>query len=89
MLINVAYIGRWIHKGAIIQFNNHEVIIPLELFMYAYNPLSPVDFYGEPNPQYAPTIPGFATIRTNGNNRSRPMLTSPTPMTYPTNPTAV
>jgi hypothetical protein len=57
MLVNVAYIGHWIHKGAIVQFNNHEAIIPLDLFMYAYNRLSPVDFYGEPNPQYVPSRP--------------------------------
>jgi hypothetical protein len=57
MLVNVAYIGHWIHKGAIVQFNNHEGIIPLDVFMYAYNRLSPVDFYGEPNPQYVPYRP--------------------------------
>jgi DNA invertase Pin-like site-specific DNA recombinase len=57
MLVNVAYIGHWIHKGAIVQFNNHEGIIPLDLFMYAYNRLSPVDFYGEPNAQYVPYRP--------------------------------
>lgn len=57
MLINVAYIGHWVHKGAIVHFNNHEAIIPLDLFMYAYNRLSPVDFYGDPNPHYVPYRP--------------------------------
>ncbi len=57
MLINVAYIGHWIHMGAITQWNNHEPIIPLDLFMYAYNRISPTDFHGEPNPNYVPYRP--------------------------------
>ncbi len=72
MLVNVAYIGHWIHKGAIVQFNNHEGIIPLDLFMYAYNRLSPVDFYGEPNPQYVPYRPW---IRHNKDEREEPKPT--------------
>ncbi|MBK8034720.1 MAG: recombinase family protein [Chloroflexi bacterium] len=57
MLVNVAYIGHWIHMGAVVQWNNHEAIIPLDLFMYAYNRLSPTDFHGEPNPNYVPYRP--------------------------------
>ncbi len=57
MLVNVAYIGHWVHMGAVVQWNNHEAIIPLELFMYAYNRLSPTDFHGEPNPNYVPYRP--------------------------------
>jgi len=57
MLINVAYIGHWIHMGAVVQWNNHEPIIPLDLFMYAFNRLSPTDFHGEPNPNYVPYRP--------------------------------
>jgi len=57
MLVNVAYIGHWIHKGAVVAWNNHEAIIPLELFMYAYNRLSSTDFHGEPNPSYVPYRP--------------------------------
>ena len=57
MLVNVAYIGHWIHMGAVVQWNNHEAIIPLDLFMYAYNRLSPTDFHGDPNPQYVPYRP--------------------------------
>lgn len=57
MLVNVAYIGHWIHQGAVVAWDNHEPIVPLELFMYAYNRLSPTDFYGEPNPQYVPYRP--------------------------------
>lgn len=57
MLVNVAYIGHWVHMGAVVQWNNHEPIIPLDLFMYAYNRLSPTDFHGEPNPNYIPYRP--------------------------------
>jgi DNA invertase Pin-like site-specific DNA recombinase len=57
MLVNVAYIGHWVHLGAVVQWNNHAAIIPLDLFMYAYNRLSPTDFHGEPNPQYVPYRP--------------------------------
>lgn len=57
MLVNVAYIGHWIHMNAIVRWNNHEGIIPLDLFMYAFNRLSPTDFHGEPNPQYVPYRP--------------------------------
>ncbi|MDL1900532.1 recombinase family protein [Anaerolineae bacterium CFX9] len=57
MLVNVAYIGHWIHMGAVVQWNNHEAIIPLDLFMFAYNRLSPTDFHGDPNPQYVPYRP--------------------------------
>lgn len=52
MFCNVAYIGHWVHKGMIIQWHNHEVIIPEDLFMFAYNRLSSTDFYGDPNPEY-------------------------------------
>jgi len=57
MLVNVAYIGHWIHMGAVVQWNNHEPIIPRDLFMFAYNRLSPTDFHGDPNPQYVPYRP--------------------------------
>jgi DNA invertase Pin-like site-specific DNA recombinase len=69
MLINVAYIGHWIHKGVIVQWHNHEVIIPNDLFLYAYNRISAVDFYGEPNPQYVPYRPW---TRHNKAERSEP-----------------
>ncbi|MCB9453330.1 MAG: recombinase family protein [Anaerolineaceae bacterium] len=57
LLVNVAYIGHWVHKGVIAQWHNHEAIIPNDLFMYAYNRISSTDFYGEPNPQYVPYRP--------------------------------
>lgn len=57
MLINVAYIGHWIHQQVIVQWHNHEAIVPNDLFMYAFNRISPHDFYGQPNAQYVPYRP--------------------------------
>jgi hypothetical protein len=57
MLSNVVYIGHWAHRGVIVERYNHEAIVPLDLFMYAYNKLSPVDFNGEPNLEYTPQRP--------------------------------
>jgi hypothetical protein len=54
MLCQVAYIGHWVHQGAIVQWNNHEAIVPHDLFMFAYNRLSPTDFFGDPNPEHIP-----------------------------------
>ncbi len=57
LLVNVAYIGHWIHQQVIVAWHNHEAIIPNDLFMYAYNRISQTDFYGEPNPHYVPYRP--------------------------------
>lgn len=57
LLVNVAYIGHWIHQQVIVEWHNHEAIIPNDLFMYAYNRISQTDFYGEPNPHYVPYRP--------------------------------
>lgn len=54
MFCNVAYLGHWVHKGMIVQWHNHESLIPEDLFMFAYNRLSSTDFYGDPNPEYIP-----------------------------------
>ncbi|MBZ0305728.1 MAG: recombinase family protein [Anaerolineae bacterium] len=53
-LTNVAYIGHWVHKGAIVEWDNHAPLIEHDLFMYAFNTLSETDFHGEPNPDYSP-----------------------------------
>jgi hypothetical protein len=54
MFTNIAYIGHWAYRGVVEEWHNHEAIIPEDLFMYAYNALSPTDFFGEPNPDYRP-----------------------------------
>jgi DNA invertase Pin-like site-specific DNA recombinase len=54
LLRNAAYIGHWAHQGVIVRKHNHEAIVPLDVFLYAFNKLSPVDFNGDPNPDYQP-----------------------------------
>ncbi|MCL4880442.1 MAG: recombinase family protein [Anaerolineae bacterium] len=53
-LTNVAYIGHWVHKGTIVEWDNHAPIVEYDLFMYAFNSLSATNFHGEPNPDYSP-----------------------------------
>jgi hypothetical protein len=57
LLTNAVYIGHWAHCGVIVERHNHEGIVPLEDFMYAFNQLSPVDFNGDPNPEHTPQRP--------------------------------
>jgi len=57
ILTNAVYIGHWAHNGVIVQKHNHEAIIPLDLFMFAFNRLSTATLDGEPNPDYAPHRP--------------------------------
>jgi DNA invertase Pin-like site-specific DNA recombinase len=54
MFTNVTYIGHWTFHRAVVLWNHHEPIIPLDLFMYAFNKLSSTDFLGDPNPDYSP-----------------------------------
>jgi len=53
-LTNVMYIGHWIHKQTIVEWDNHEPLVEHDLFMYAFNTLSKLDFHGEPNKDYSP-----------------------------------
>jgi hypothetical protein len=57
ILTNAVYIGHWAHNGVIVQRHNHEAIIPLDLFMYAFNRLSTFTLDGDPNPDYTPHRP--------------------------------
>ncbi len=54
LLVNAGYIGHWIHKGVIVRWNNHPSIVPVEVFMKAFNYLSPVTLTGQPNSNYRP-----------------------------------
>jgi len=54
LLWQLAYIGHWVHLGAIVKWNKHEGIVPIDLFMFAFNRLCPTDFHGEPNPEHIP-----------------------------------
>lgn len=49
LLTNVAYIGYWMHLGAVISKDNHEAIVEEDLFWYAFNRLSPYTITGEKN----------------------------------------
>lgn len=52
ILTNVAYLGHWTVNGIIRIWDNHDPIVPTELFMQAFNYLSPTTFTGEPNPHH-------------------------------------
>ncbi len=54
LLTNAAYIGHWCANKTIVQWNNHPAIVPIEVFVQAFNYLSPVSLDGTPNPDYDP-----------------------------------
>ncbi|MFL5698133.1 MAG: recombinase family protein [Ktedonobacteraceae bacterium] len=49
ILINRVYIGYWIYQGEVCQQANHEPIVDLNTFVYAYNRLSLTKIDGTPN----------------------------------------
>jgi DNA invertase Pin-like site-specific DNA recombinase len=57
LLMNAAYIGCWAVNRVIVERHNHEPILPLDLFMYAFNRLSQVTLDGDPNPHYTAQRP--------------------------------
>lgn len=52
MLANPVYAGMWVHKGVLIRSDNHEPIVELGKFLYAFNRLSPTNLDGTPNEEY-------------------------------------
>lgn len=54
MMTNALYIGHWMYKDKIVQWNNHPPIVPEGLFFQAFNFLSPCTLDGSPNPDYCP-----------------------------------
>lgn len=50
------YIGYWLHKGQIVSTNHHDAIIDFELFIYAFERLSPFNLDGSPNRYYREKI---------------------------------
>ena len=52
MLANPVYAGMWVHKGVLIRSDNHEAIVELGKFLYAFNRLSPTNLDGTPNEEY-------------------------------------
>lgn len=57
ILSHAAYIGHWMVRGQIVRWNNHPAIVPEDVFMRAFNYLSPVTLDGYPNPDYRPIQP--------------------------------
>jgi len=51
LLTNRAYIGHWLHLGELVRTENHEAIVNLPLFTYAYDRLSLVRLDGTTNPR--------------------------------------
>ena len=49
ILMNAVYIGHWSVKRTIKVFNNHEPIVPVDLFMQVFNYLSEFTLDGRPN----------------------------------------
>src|SRR5438270_8320030 len=49
ILINRVYIGYWIYQDEVCQKANHEPIVDLNTFVYAYNRLSLTKIDGTPN----------------------------------------
>jgi DNA invertase Pin-like site-specific DNA recombinase len=56
MLTNAVYLGHWVYKDRVVQWNNHPAIVSEELFYQAFNYLSPYTLDGTPNEQYAPRL---------------------------------
>jgi hypothetical protein len=49
MLMNRVYIGYWIYKGEVVSTENHEPIVDVDTFAYAYNRLSRIKLDGTSN----------------------------------------
>ena len=56
MLTNAVYLGHWIFKDSIVQWNNHPAIISEDLFYQAFNYLSPYNIDGTLNEDYSPRL---------------------------------
>jgi hypothetical protein len=74
MFRNATYIGHWAVDGTIVHYNNHAPLVPLDIFMSAYNYLSPVLFNGEPNPHYSPFQQQRRPSREVNRPKERPLL---------------
>ena len=49
LLVNRVYIGYWVYKKEVVNVENHESIVDLDTFTYAYNRLSVTKLDGTPN----------------------------------------
>ena len=56
MLTNAVYLGHWVFKDRVVQWNNHPAIVPEDLFYQAFNYISPYNLDGTPNEDYTPRL---------------------------------
>ncbi|MAU09023.1 MAG: hypothetical protein CL607_04315 [Anaerolineaceae bacterium] len=56
MLSNAVYLGHWVFKDRVVQWNNHPAIVTEDLFYHAFNYISPYNLDGTPNESYAPRL---------------------------------
>ena len=49
ILSNPAYAGYWVYKGTVLKSDNHEAIIDIGTFLYAFNRISATNLDGSPN----------------------------------------
>ncbi len=56
MLTNAVYLGHWVFKDQVVQWDNHPPIISEDLFREAFNYLSIHKLDGTPNEDYAPRL---------------------------------
>lgn len=56
MMTNAVYLGHWVFKDRVVQWNNHPAIVPEDLFYQAFNYLSPYSLDGSTNDDYAPRL---------------------------------
>ncbi len=52
ILTQAAYVGHWAVNRVIVRWDNHPVIVPKDLFMQAFNYLSPVTLRGQKNAEF-------------------------------------
>lgn len=74
LLTNAIYLGHWIVGKTIVRYNNHPAIVPADLFMQAFNFLSPVTLDGSPNPHYTPFFEHARPTREEDRPTERPLL---------------
>ncbi len=56
MLTNAVYLGHWVFKDRVVQWNNHPAIVSEDLFYQAFNYISPYSLDGSLNDDYAPRL---------------------------------
>jgi DNA invertase Pin-like site-specific DNA recombinase len=74
MVMNPIYIGHWLMNDRIVVWNNHEAIIPEDLFFRAFNSQSPFNLDGTPNQHYKPVRDYVRPSKDIQRDEPRPLL---------------